>query len=93
MKKLFLTIITASLLVTACHTPKPAPHHCYATSGHYYLDGTIITADGNAWGFDTDAFCDDDTYVQVIFDDNGTPNNIYDDIILNVTELVTIQNN
>lgn len=88
MKKLFIAIITASLLVTACHAPK-APHHCYATSGYYYLDGTIITADGNIWDFQTDAFTAPETAVQVIFDDNGTPDNIYDDAIL----CATIQNN
>ena len=86
MKKLSITILLASLLVTACHAPEPTPHHCYAVSGHYYLNGTVITADGNIWNFQTDAFTAPETAVQVIFDDNGTPKNIYDDAILCITQ-------
>lgn len=91
MKKTLIAIITTALLasMTAC-APNPAPHHTYAVSGHYHLNGTIITSDGNLWDFQTSAFTTDATHIQVIFDDNGTPDNIYDDVILNITELVSI---
>lgn len=39
-------------------------------SAHAHCE--IITGDGNIWEYDGD----------VMFDNNGTPNNIYDDIII-----------
>ena len=58
----------------------------YTAYGRYYTDGTIITEDGNEWSYTTDSISEqtptDDMPVWVGFDDNGTPNNITDDIIL-----------
>lgn len=62
------------------------PHNKYTAYGRYYTDGTVITNDGNEWGYSTDTVSDQTPYdnmpVCVGFDDNGTPNDITDDIIL-----------
>lgn len=98
MKKTLIAIISAALLASTatiamtCHAPNE-PHDHYAVSGYYYLDGTIITADGNVWDFQTDAFTAPETWVKVIFCDNGTPYKIEDDSILHVTELPAIGEN
>lgn len=61
-------------------------HTRYTAEGRYYTDGTVITADGNEWTYNTDTISDKTPYdgmpVSVGFDDNGTPDNIYDDIVL-----------
>lgn len=61
-------------------------HTRYTAYGRYYTDGTVITNDGNEWGYNTDTISDqtptDGMPVWVGFDDNGTPTNITDDIIL-----------
>lgn len=58
----------------------------YTTYGRYYTDGTVITDDGNEWSYSTDTISNqtptDNMPVWVGFSDNGTPNNITDDIIL-----------
>lgn len=93
MKKLLsITCILISLLLTACSaqpqapTEDPAPHNRYITTGRYYTNGSVITADGNIWGYSTDTISDrpaeDAMPVYVAFDDNGTADNIYDDSIL-----------
>lgn len=87
MKKNIITILLASALLSGCSAPQE--HHYYAASGYYYTDGTIITDDGNIWGFQTDTITENETRVKVVFDNNGTPEIITDDIIRNVT----IQNN
>jgi hypothetical protein len=55
----------------------------YTMSG-VYQDGTIVTNDGNEWY--CDAEFNDNTSVVVTFSDNNTPNNIYDDAIINITK-------
>ena len=87
MKKITIIALLASALLSGCAAPQE--HHYYAASGYYYTDGTIITDDGNIWGFQTDAIEQDEARVKVVFDDNGTQEIITDDIIRNVT----IQNN
>lgn len=54
----------------------------YTKNGTYYLDGTVITEDGNEWSYDTDTINGDGIAVIVHFDNNGTTNDITDDIIL-----------
>ena len=58
----------------------------YIGYGRYYTNGTVITNDGNEWSYTTDTISDktptDAMPVWVAFDDNGTPDNIKDDIIL-----------
>ena len=86
MKKLALTILCATLLAGCSVHHEPAPHDRYVTTGRYYLDSTVITADGNIWGYQTDTISDRPAEnampVYVAFDDNGTADNIYDDTIL-----------
>lgn len=61
-------------------------HTRYTAYGRYYTDGTVITNDGNEWSYTTNTISDktptDAMPVWIGFDDNGTPNDITDDIIL-----------
>ena len=61
-------------------------HTRYTAYGRYYTDGTVITDDGNEWAYTTDTISDKTPYdtmpVWIGFDDNGTPADITDDIIL-----------
>lgn len=59
-------------------------HRQYTTDGIYYLDGTVITEDGNKWDYDTDTINGDGIAVVVRFDNNGTIIDITDDIILSI---------
>lgn len=91
MKKLLTLSLFASILLTACSaqpqapTEDPAPHNRYITTGRYYTNGSVVTADGNEWGYSTDTISDRPAEnampVYIAFDDNGT-DNIYDDSIL-----------
>lgn len=66
--------------------PTPMESTRYTAYGRYYTDGTVITNDGNEWAYSTDLISNqiptDDMPVWVGFDDNGTPDDITDDIIL-----------
>ena len=93
MKKLLALILVmgAFLMTTGCTNSEPAPkvHTRYVAQGHYYADGTVITTDGNIWEYQTDIISDKPSYdhqaVNVGFDDNGTPDDITDDVILGLT--------
>lgn len=77
MKKL-LTIIATLVVLTSC-----APsHNAYTMRGTVADSDLIVTVDGNAWEVSTDI--DVGSAVVVTFDDNGTSNNIFDDIITSV---------
>lgn len=62
----------------------------YFQYGRYYfnadLQGQVVTEDGNVWGYTQEIISEKPSYhnepVLAAFDDNGTPNNIYDDIII-----------
>lgn len=55
----------------------------YVVDGLCLDDGTIITTDGNVWEYDTDIRgC-----AVITFSDNGTVDNIYDDIIISIKEV------
>ena len=58
----------------------------YTAYGRYYTNGIVITNDGNEWVYSTDTISDktptDNMPVWIGFDDNATPNDITDDIIL-----------
>lgn len=93
MKKLLaLTIIlcTIAILVGCDTTPQSDPqvHTRYTAYGRYYLDGTVITNNGNEWAYSTDTISDktptDAMPIWIGFDDNATPDDITDDIILGV---------
>lgn len=61
-------------------------HTAYTTYGRYYLNGEVVTNDGNIWDYQTDTISDREAYdampVWIAFDDNGTPDDIADDIVL-----------
>ena len=89
-----ISIIAASIALmgalSACGRPATPPptvaSERYTAYGHYYTEGTLITNDGNAWDYHTDAISDqtpvDAMPVWAGFDDNGTPADITDDIVL-----------
>ena len=62
----------------------------YFTQGRYYFNadllGEVVTEDGNVWGYTQDIISDEPSYhnepVFVCFNDNGTPDDIYDDEII-----------
>ena len=61
-------------------------HEQYMTTGRYYANGNVITHDGNVWGYQTEIISDEPSYdnepVYVIFDNNGTETDIYDDMVI-----------
>lgn len=83
MKKVLAVLILCALCLCGCAQPV---HTSYTANGRYYTNGTVVTADGNEWSYDTDTISDKAPYdgmpVCVGFDDNGTPDNITDDIVL-----------
>jgi uncharacterized protein YceK len=88
MKKL-LTVLTimVGLCVCGCGCAKVKPEsNTYTAYGRYYTDGTVITEDGNVWGYHTNSISnkvpEDHMPVWIAFDDNGTPDKVEDDIIL-----------
>lgn len=87
MKKIAaLTLIVGAFLMTTGCVKLDVESQRYTAYGRYYTDGTVITNDGNIWGYSTTTISDKTPYdampVWVGFDDNGTPNEITDDIIL-----------
>ena len=94
-RKTIFAIIGLSLLFTGCSTKGnvvtefyPAEHTTYIVSGRYYTSGEVITEDGNVWGYSQDIISERESYdnepIFALFDDNGTPENIYDDEIYGV---------
>ena len=87
MKKIVALMAIATLL-TGCQKQPEPEHSSYIVSGRYYTSGEVITQDGNVWGYYQDIISEDPSYdnepVFAIFDDNGTPDNIYDDEIYGV---------
>ena len=83
-------IAIASIFPTSSEpepTAIPEPIHTkYVTKGRYYTIGEVITDDGNTWIYDQETISDKPSYdaepVYVAFDDNGTPDELTDDIIL-----------
>lgn len=77
MKKLLTIIATLVALVS-----------CAPSRNTYIMEGTtadndlIITEDGNAWDVTTDIVIG--SSVVVTFDNNGTPDYVFDDIITSV---------
>ncbi len=91
MKKLLALILVmgAFLMTTACTNTEPAPKTestRYTSYGRYFTEGVVITNDGNLWEYSTDSISDktptDNMPVWIGFDDNATPDDITDDIIL-----------
>ena len=96
MKHKLLSIICVTLLLSGCgKATEPLSNESvmYITSGTYHitadLKGQVITSDGNVWDYSQTIISNKPSYhgepVYVAFDDNGTPNDIYDDVILGLT--------
>ena len=87
-RKTILAIIGLSLLFTGCSQKGNLEHTTYIASGRYYTSGEVITEDGNVWGYSQDVISERESYdnepIFALFDDNGTPENIYDDEIYGV---------
>ena len=97
MKKAVAILAIAMLLTGCKNQSEPMPtetepvteptvtHTSYIVSGRYYTSGEVITSDGNIWGYSQDIISEKESYdnepVFAVFDDNGTPDNIYDDEI------------
>lgn len=81
MRKLIITMLTILCLVGNSKPVPTSEHTMYIVTGHYYASGEVITEDGNIWGY-TDGAIDNNQPVNVLFDDMGTPDNIYDDEIV-----------
>ena len=77
MKKAILIFLCLALTGCAKETKN------YAMPGYYFDNGTVITDDGNMWGYQKEIH---NCPVHVIFNDNGTADNIYDDIIIDLIE-------
>ena len=77
MKKL---ILVATLVALVSCAPS---HNTYTMRGTIANSDTIATEDGNAWGVTTDIAVG--SSVVVTFDDNGTPDSVFDDIVTSVT--------
>lgn len=92
MKKI-IALLSIAMLLTGCQeqsepcqeTEPVVTHTSYIVSGRYYTSGKVVTSDGNIWDYSQDIINEKDSYdnepVFAAFDDNGTPDNIYDDEI------------
>lgn len=92
--KLLGTICASALILSGCGSTQnnisTAEHTRYITSGTYYITAEkydqVLTDDGNLWDYTQTIISGKPAYhnepVYVVFDDNGTPDNIYDDEIL-----------
>lgn len=91
-KKIILALVGATMLLSGCtreaQVTAEVEGTTYITAGRYYISGEVITEDGNIWGYSQDTISEapsyDDEPIFALFDDNGTPDNIYDDKILGV---------
>ena len=76
------------MLFTGCSQKGNLEHTTRIVSGRYYTSGEVITEDGNVWGYSQDIISERESYdnepIFALFDDNGTPENIYDDEIYGV---------
>ena len=61
-------------------------HTRYVTTGRYHTVGALVTKDGNFWEYSQDIISEEPSYnyepVYAVFDDNGTPDDIIDDIVV-----------
>lgn len=85
--KILAALMLAAQLTGACATTAPStPVNVYALDGIYCVD-EIYTSDGNRWGYDMlDYVGDTPAYdgmpVTVWLSDNGTPDDVTDDVVL-----------
>lgn len=85
--KILAALMLAAQLSGACATTAPsASANVYTVDGVYCVD-EVFTSDGNRWSYDmVDYVGDTTTYdgmpVTVWLSDNGTPDDVTDDVIL-----------
>ena len=85
--KVIAALMLAAQLTGACATTAPsASANVYTLDGIYCVD-EVYTSDGNRWGYDMVEYVGDTpTYdgmpVTVWLSDNGTPDDVTDDVVL-----------
>lgn len=85
--KILAALMLAAQLTSACATTAPsASANVYTVDGVYCVD-EVYTSDGNHWSYDMlDYVGETPTYdgmpVTVWLSDNGTPDDVTDDVIL-----------
>ena len=85
--KVIAALMLAAQLTGACATTAPsASANVYTSDGIYCVD-EVFTSDGNHWSYDMVDTIDgipayDGMPVTVWLSDNGTPDNMTDDIVL-----------
>lgn len=85
--KILAALMLAAQLTGACATTTPSTTvNVYTLDGVYCVD-EVYTTDGNRWGYDMldyvgDILTYDGMPVTVWLSDNGTPDDVTDDIIL-----------
>ena len=85
--KILAALMLAAQLTGACATTAPsASDNVYTLDGIYCVD-EVYTSDGNHWGYDVVDTIDgipayDGMPVTVWLSDNGTPDDVTDDVIL-----------
>ena len=85
--KILAALMLAAQLTGACATTAPsASANVYTLDGIYCVD-EVFTSDGNRWGYDVVDTIDgipayDGMPVTVWLSDNGTPDDVTDDVIL-----------
>ena len=85
--RLLAALMLAAQLTSACATTAPSANvNVYTLDGIYCVD-EVYTSDGNQWSYDMlDYVGDTPTYdgmpVTVWLSDNGTPDDVTDDVIL-----------
>ena len=85
--KILAALMLAAQLTGVCATTAPsASANVYTLDGIYCVD-EVFTSDGNRWGYDVVDTIDgipayDGMPVTVWLSDNGTPDDVTDDVIL-----------
>lgn len=85
--KVIAALMLAAQLSSACATTAPsASANVYTLDGIYCVD-EVYTSDGNHWGYDMVDTIDgipayDGMPVTVWMSDNGTPDDVTDDVVL-----------
>lgn len=85
--KILAALMLAAQLTGACATTAPsASANVYTLDGIYCVD-EVFTSDGNRWGYEVVDTIDgipayDGMPVTVWLSDNGTPDDITDDVVL-----------
>ena len=85
--KILAALMLAAQLTGACATTAPSTSaNVYALDGIYCVD-EVYTSDGNRWGYEVVDTIDgipayDGMPVTVWLSDNGTPDDVTDDVVL-----------